>query len=288
MSPFRARFVPADPSPEPSEASSPAMSRRARREAEAASRGRRKSRSAGDLRPLVARGAVLGALVAVTIVAPSTGLVLPGNGTIVAGGTQATYAPGELPTVIDALAAVPASDRVPDLLAFTETFDERILVAASRSSEREGIPGCDSDARPVGGNGQLSADGLCTIPWAERYKLRADAATSLAAMNTAYRARFDRDLCLASAYRTYSEQVRLKAIKGGLAAPAGKSNHGWGLAVDFCRTTVSGESWNWLEANGPTFGWVNPNWARRGGTGPYEPWHWEFEDAVKADGEYYG
>src|SRR5690606_4509188 len=198
------------------------------------------------------------------------------------------YAPGELPTVIDALAAVPASDRVPDLLAFTETFDERILVAASRSSEREGIPGCDSDARPVGGNGQLSADGLCTIPWAERYKLRADAATSLAAMNTAYRARFDRDLCLASAYRTYSEQVRLKAIKGGLAAPAGKSNHGWGLAVDFCRTTVSGESWDWLEANGPTFGWVNPNWARRGGTGPYEPWNCEVEEAVMADGGFYG
>ena len=231
---------------------------------------------------------MLGALVAVTIVAPSTGLVVQGNGTVVAGGTQATYAPGELPTVIDALAAVPASDRVPDLLAFTETFDERILLAASRSTDREAIPGCDPDARSTGGNGNLTSNGLCKIPWAERFSLRADAATSLAAMNSVYRARFDRDLCLESGYRSYGDQVRLKRIKGGLAAPPGKSNHGWGLAVDFCRTTVSGESWTWLQNNGPTFGWVNPAWAKRGGRGPYEPWHWEFEEAVKTDGEYYG
>lgn len=286
MAPFRARFVPAQDSSSSPEQSSPPPSRRALRERERATKSPR--RSLGDLRPLIARGAVLGALVAVTIVAPSTGLVLPGNGTVVAGGVQVDYAPGELPNVIDALAAVPASDRVPDLLAFTETFDERLWVTAARSSERHAIPGCDPSARSAGGNGLLDSTGLCAIPWADRFSLRADAATALAAMNAVYRARFDRDLCLSSGYRTLAEQRRLKALKGGIAATPGRSNHGWGLAVDFCRTTVSGESWNWLQDNGPTFGWVNPAWARRGGRGPYEPWHWEFEEAVKADGEYYG
>lgn len=288
MAPFRARFVPADPSPVAIEETPAPVSRRARREAEAGPGRKRSRRSPGDLRPLIARGAVLGALIAVTIVAPSTGLVLAGDGTVVAGGTQSAYAPGELPTVIDALAAVPASDRVPDLLAFTETFDERILLAASRSSDREAIPGCDPEARSEGSNGYLTSEGLCKIPWSERFSLRADAATSLAAMNSVYRARFDRDLCLESGYRPYADQVRLKRLKGGMAAPPGKSNHGWGLAVDFCRTTVSGESMTWLQDNGPTFGWFNPNWAKRGGRGPFEPWHWEFEEAVKADGEYYG
>lgn len=285
MAPFRARFVPAqDPTSSPAQQTAP-VSRRALREQ---SRKKLAARSFGDLRPLIARGAVLGALVAVTIVAPSTGLVLPGNGTVVAGGTQASYAPGELPNVIDALAAVPASDRVPDLLTFTETFDERLWVTAARSSERHAIPGCDPSARSTGGNGLLDSAGLCTIPWSQRFSLRADAATAFAAMNAVYRARFDRDLCLESGYRTLAEQRRLKALKGGLAATPGRSNHGWGLAVDLCRTTVSGESWTWLQDNAPTFGWVNPAWARRGGSGPYEPWHWEFEEAVKTDGEYYG
>ena len=286
MAPFRARFVPADPAASlPVEAAAP-PSRRARRDAEQSARGKSR-RSRIDLKPLIARGAVLGALVAVTIVAPSMGMVLPGNGTIVAGGVQASYAPGELPNVIDALAAVPASDRVPDLLTFTESYDERILLAASRTSDRELIPGCDPDARSSGGNGLLDSTGLCAIPWAERFSIRADAATALAAMNTAYRARFDRDLCLESGYRTLAEQRRLKSLKGGLAAAPGKSNHGWGLAIDLCRAATSGDSWTWLQNNGPTFGWVNPTWAKRGGRGPYEPWHWEY-DEVKTDGEYYG
>src|SRR5690554_2822382 len=270
MAPFRARFAPVDPAPAPE----PTLSRRARREAETTTRSKPRARRT-DLRPWIARGAVLGALAAVTIVAPSAGLVLPGNGTIVAGGAQASYAPGELPNVIDALAAVPASDRVPDLLAFTETFDERALIVASRATERELIPGCDPEARSDGGNGLLDDSGLCTLPWAERFKLRADAATALAAMNAVYRARFDRDLCMESGYRTLADQRRLKSLKGGLAATPGKSNHGWGLAVDLCRTAVSGTSWQWLQDNGPTFGWFKPAWAKRGGSGPYEPWHWE-------------
>ena len=285
MAPFRARFAPVDPSLDTTQDQAP----RSRRELREGSEGGRSRHASADLRPWLARGAMLGALVAVTIVAPATGLVLPGNGTIVAGASSAaTYAPGELPTVVDALAAVPASDNVPELLAFTETFDDRLLQIASRAAEREGLAGCDPTARPTGTNGNLTQDGLCTIPWDTRFKIRADAANSLAVMNDAYRTRFNRDLCLESGYRSYADQQRLKRTRGRMAAPPGKSNHGWGLAVDFCRSTVSGESQQWLIDNGVAFGWVNPNWAKRGGTGPFEPWHWEFEEAVKADGEYYG
>ncbi|MDQ2625277.1 MAG: M15 family metallopeptidase [Actinomycetota bacterium] len=283
MAPFRARFAPVDPSPE-AQAPEVTASRRELREAAQASRPASR-RPHLDLRPWIARGAMLGALVAITIVAPATGMVLPGNGTIVAGGARAAYAPGELPSVVDALAKVPASDRVPDLLAFTETFDERIILAATRASERDGIPGCDPTVLPTGSNGQLTQAGLCVIPWSERYTLRSDAATALAAMNQAYRVRFDKDLCLASGYRTIGQQRYLKSTKGRMAAPAGKSNHGWGLAVDFCRSTITGESMKWLQANGPTFGWEQPPWAVPGGRGPIEAWHWELYAEVKKSGE---
>jgi hypothetical protein len=36
------------------------------------------------------------------------------------------------------------------------------------------------------------------------------------------------------------------------------------------------------------FGWENPAWARPGGSGPYERWHWEYTKGVMADGEYFG
>jgi hypothetical protein len=44
--------------------------------------------------------------------------------------------------------------------------------------------------------------------------------------------------------------------------------------------SYSGERWGWLTQHGPEQGWDNPAWAREGGAGPYEPWHWEFTEAV--------
>ncbi len=106
-------------------------------------------------------------------------------------------------------------------------------------------------------------------------------------MNLAFRARFGRDLCLVDGYRTLTEQRTVKAQRGGLAATPGKSNHGWGLAIDLCRTDTSGEGWDWLLANGVVYGWENPAWAQSGGSGPFEPWHWEYSRGVLADGEHY-
>ena len=62
-------------------------------------------------------------------------------------------------------------------------------------------------------------------------------------------------------------------------ATPGKSNHGWGRAVDVtsggrqlgCRS----EAFSWLADHGAEYGWVLPFWAACGGDTP-EPWHWEW------------
>ena len=128
-------------------------------------------------------------------------------------------------------------------------------------------------------NGRLPAAALCDL-WHAPYQDRADAVASLFALNDAYRAAFGRDMCLSSGYRDLEEQAALPARKGGLAAAPGTSNHGWGPAVDLCPSTYSEEAETWLHEVGPVYGWANPSWAHRGGDGPYEPWHWEYTDAV--------
>lgn len=76
---------------------------------------------------------------------------------------------------------------------------------------------------------------------------------------------------ITDSYRSYAEQVDLAERKGlysqgGLAATPGKSNHGWGLAVDADVTDPA--TLRWLRVNGPRFGFVE--------TSDREPWHWEF------------
>ena len=83
-------------------------------------------------------------------------------------------------------------------------------------------------------------------------------------------------------------QRRLAYTKPGLAATPGSSNHGWGLAIDLCGAeTNSSAAMGWLAENGPAYGWANPDWARRGGSGAYEPWHWEYVPGTTAMGTNY-
>lgn len=95
--------------------------------------------------------------------------------------------------------------------------------------------------------------------------LRQDAAAAWKAMVKAAR-KDGVDLVLtggdASAYRDYETQVRLKAEKPTLAATPGKSNHGWGIAVD----VATGREW--IAANGDEFGWHQL---------PTEDWHFDFK-----------
>jgi LAS superfamily LD-carboxypeptidase LdcB len=100
----------------------------------------------------------------------------------------------------------------------------------------------------------------------------------LAKLNIAYRQHFGTNICISGTYRTISEQVRLKGEKPGLAATPGTSEHGWGLAADLCNgpDRYGSAQYVWLRDNGAAYGWGNPDWALPGGSGPREPWHWEY------------
>ncbi|WP_088318161.1 M15 family metallopeptidase [Kineosporia sp. R_H_3] len=170
---------------------------------------------------------------------------------------------------------------VPSTLAAPRTI---IVTRASRDSERSVLPGCDGKI-PRGetwSNGQIATKELCTL-WEPKHMLRADAAVALAKLNIAYKKRFGKDICITDSYRTLSEQRHLKAIKPGLAAAPGTSNHGWGVATDLCGRIedYGSATYRWMRANAPAYGWENPDWALPGGSGPFEPWHWEYMPGEK-------
>jgi D-alanyl-D-alanine carboxypeptidase len=230
-----------------------------------------------------ARGGILAALAGITVVIPLTQGVDPGTGSFVA---TAQAAEAGLPSTVEALTAQPVDTAPPASIAASTAPVDRSAFAASRSFERSPLPGCDGTTRPSGANGQLATADLCTL-WDGSMQLRADAASSLAEMNLAFRAKFGRDLCVTDAYRTLAEQRVLKRQKGGLAAVPGRSNHGWGLAIDLCSTDTRGEVFDWIKENGGVYGWENPAWALSGGSCPHEPWHWEYTRGVQEDGEYF-
>ena len=89
---------------------------------------------------------------------------------------------------------------------------------------------------------------------------------------------------------------------------AGRSNHGWGLAIDVTVLVPGGKyatedaafasaEYRWLQANAAAYGFVNPDFARPvslGGTGRggwrgdrccfLEPWHWEWTAFLTSGG----
>ena len=93
----------------------------------------------------------------------------------------------------------------------------------------------------------------------------------------------------ASGFRTYDTQVKLKIKKPRLAATAGRSNHGWGLAFDWNakhhgRKGQAGtkqshgfrtDTYRWMDANAAKYNFHNPGWARETGSKP-EWWHFEW------------
>lgn len=129
-------------------------------------------------------------------------------------------------------------------------------------------------------NGRIPEALLCAPDFAPDFLLRCDAAAALEAVNEAYRADFGEDLVVVSGYRSFDQQAGLRVAKGWLAAPAGRSNHGLGVAVDLGGFGGLGQfdspRYRWMLANGERFGWVHPEAMRPGGGGPPEPWHFEF------------
>ena len=126
------------------------------------------------------------------------------------------------------------------------------------------------DAVRPHGNGRIPIGGLTPLATQPGHRLYAPAAASWNNVVAAARAE-GIELRLTDSYRDYDEQVDLVRRKGlysqgGLAATPGRSNHGWGLAVD--ADVTDPRTLRWLKANGPRFGWVEAV--------PREPWHWEF------------
>ncbi|MCE9620968.1 MAG: M15 family metallopeptidase [Actinomycetia bacterium] len=118
------------------------------------------------------------------------------------------------------------------------------------------------------GNGRVPRE-LLTLIGIGQHRLWGPAAESFIAMRAAA-ADAGVAISVTDSYRNYDQQVDLAerkglTINGGLAATPGKSEHGWGLAVD---ADVDGAGLAWLKANAAEFGWVMPT--------TREPWHWEF------------
>ncbi len=82
-------------------------------------------------------------------------------------------------------------------------------------------------------NGRIPSDALCELG-SSGHALRCDAAEGYARLAQAYADRFGRGLCITDSYRSYGAQLTAFALKPGLAALPGTSNHGWALAVDLC------------------------------------------------------
>jgi hypothetical protein len=126
-------------------------------------------------------------------------------------------------------------------------------------------------------NGELPTAALCPLWGTSGALLRADAAASFDAMSKAYGAQFGEPLCVTDSYRSFPEQVAVRAAKPTLAAVPGTSNHGWGVAVDLCGGVERFDTaqHQWMVANSMAFGWFHPGWAQATGSKP-EAWHWEF------------
>jgi LAS superfamily LD-carboxypeptidase LdcB len=94
---------------------------------------------------------------------------------------------------------------------------------------------------------------------------------------------YEKDPITGEKFEVGSRSIRI--CTGPPTAQAGRSNHGWGRAVDFgdgngtlgCRD----RAFIWLQSNAQLFGWVHPPWAHCGRK-TQEPWHWEYAGLVEA------
>lgn len=82
-------------------------------------------------------------------------------------------------------------------------------------------------------------------------------------------------------YRTYDDQVRVKAQYGSKASTPGTSNHGFGLAVDFSygggTSVAPGDKYyEWLTKNAALYGFKRLPWNPKHPES-WESWHWEYQ-----------
>jgi hypothetical protein len=141
--------------------------------------------------------------------------------------------------------------------------------------------GCDPDETAVAKeypNGEIPESALCSLPQ-PGHMLRPDAAIAFIKLNRAYEKDHGEWICVTDSYRSLETQRILYEEKGpDLAAKPGTSRHGLGIAVDLCGGIESfgTDTYEWMKANAPRFGWYHPAWAEPNGSMP-EPWHWEYD-----------
>lgn len=142
------------------------------------------------------------------------------------------------------------------------------------------VPTADGD----GSNGDMPMSAMCRIPWGTdqlgyAQYLRCDAADALTELEAAFRATFGESIAMDLTYRSYEDQVAMKQALGPIAARPGTSSHGLGTALDVQEwPDVYGfgtARYEWLVANGPTYGWFAPARVRADAAYP-EYWHFEY------------
>ncbi len=155
----------------------------------------------------------------------------------------------------------------------------RRAAAAGLSSLTSGAggPPCSAPADGQYANGFLPNAVLCPLQTAPGQRLVAAAAQAFDRMSAARAALSGTALCVTDSYRDYAGQVQVFLTKPSLAATPGRSQHGWGLAVDLCGGVQrsDSEAFAWMKQNAPAFGFRHPDWAEPDGSRP-EPWHWEY------------
>jgi hypothetical protein len=179
-----------------------------------------------------------------------------------------------------ALAAVAATDRADALQHAAEAERQRIAEAAAAAALHEQRLAWSTSLDGYG-NGRIPLASMVELTWAPGHFLRGDAAEGLESLHAAFRETFGADLSVTSSYRSFDGQVAARASFGRLAAVPGTSRHGIGIAVDLGGgiNRFGTPQHQWFVANGPAFGWHQPDWARQNGAMP-EPWHFEFVSLV--------
>jgi LAS superfamily LD-carboxypeptidase LdcB len=85
-------------------------------------------------------------------------------------------------------------------------------------------------------------------------------------------------LYINSCYRTFDDQLRMARQYGiGRAATPGRSNHGFGRAIDISKNGVAltpqMKEYKWLKKNANKYGFNRIPWGSKGEA--WEAWHWE-------------
>lgn len=160
--------------------------------------------------------------------------------------------------------------------AFTSSTEKAPVCAAGAGDVVAPGKACSSNERAYP-NGRVPRSALCSLRGEPGESLRPRAAAAFNALSAAFEKANGRPLCVTDSYRSYDEQVAVKASRGKWAATPGRSEHGLGHALDLCGGVerFGTTAHRWMQANAPRFGWVHPSWAEADGSLP-EPWHWEF------------